>query len=192
MKRSFKALLTLALVVTPLLTSCSDVRDPVAANPSLDPQAGLISDLLGGTLKLINVVLKGPDANGDAKSVWIGTQGGTITTAAYTVTIPANAVTKSTRFDVAPMNDGTYTVQLHAYQQGLLGLIDVGSKGFKKPVELTYSYKNAVGIENPSKLVILWVRPDGKIEVQNCDNDKDTKTITGSLSHFSKYALAQN
>ena len=192
MKRSFKALLTLALVVTPLLTSCSDVRDPVGTAPSLDPQAGLISDLLGGTLKLINVVLKGPDANGEAKAVWIGAEGGTITTAAYTLTIPANAVTQSTRFEIEPANDGTYTVELHAYQQGLLGLVDVGSKGFQKPVLLKYSYQNAIGVENESKLVILWVRPDGKVEVQNCDVNKQANTITGSLNHFSKYALAQN
>ena len=192
MKRSFKALLAVALIVTPLLTSCSEARDPVGAAPSLEPQSGLISDLLGGTLKLLNVVLKGPDANGEAKSAWIGPQGGTITTAAYTLTVPAYAVTKSTRFDIVPVNDGTYTVELHAYEQGLLGLIDVGSKGFKKPVLLKYSYKNAIGIENESKLVILWVRPDGKIEVQNCDVNKEKDTITGSLNHFSKYALAQN
>ena len=192
MKRSFKALLTVALIVTPLLTSCSEARDPVGAAPSMEPQSGLISDLLGGTLELLNVVLKGPDANGEAKSVWIGPQGGTITTAAYTLTVPAYAVTKSTRFDIVPVNDGTYTVELHAYEQGLLGLIDVGSKGFKKPVLLKYSYKNAIGIENESKLVILWVRPDGTIEVQNCDVNKENDTITGSLNHFSKYALAQN
>jgi hypothetical protein len=192
MKRSFKALLAVALVVTPLLTSCSEARDPIGASPTVEPQAGLISDLLGGVLKLVNVVLKGPDANGESVSAWIGPQGGTIKTAAYTLTIPANAVSKSTRFDLAPVNDGTYTVDLRAYQQGLLGLIDVGGKGFQKPVLLTFSYKNALGVENPSKLVILWVRPDGKIEVQNCDVDKASEKITGSLDHFSKYALAQN
>lgn len=191
MKRSFKALLAVALVVTPLLTSCSEGRDPVGT-PTLEPQSGLISDLLGGTLKLVSIILKGPDANGESVSAWIGPQGGTITTAAYTLTVPANAVTKSTRFDLAPVNDGTYTVDLRAYQQGLLGLIDVGSKGFQKPVSLTFSYKNALGLENPSKLVILWIRPDGKLEVQNCDLDKQSETITGSLEHFSKYALAQN
>jgi hypothetical protein len=192
MKRSFKALLAVALVVTPLLTSCSEARDPVGAAPTLEPQSGLISDLLGGTLKLLSVVLKGPDANGEEVSAWIGPQGGTIKTAAYTLTVPANAVTKSTRFDLEPMNDGTYTVELHAYQQGLLGLVDVGGKGFQKSVSLTFSYKNALGVENPSKLVILWIRPDGKLEVQNCDVNKSSNTITGSLDHFSKYALAQN
>jgi hypothetical protein len=192
MKRSFKALLAVALVVTPLLTSCSEARDPMGAAPSLEPQAGLISDLLGGTLKLLSVVLKGPDANGEAKAVWIGPQGGTISTAAYTLTVPANAVTKSTKFEIEPVNDGTYTVELHAYEQGLLGLVDVGGKGFKKPVLLKYSYKNAVGVANESKLVILWVKPDGTIEVQNCDVNKSADTITGSLEHFSKYALAQN
>jgi hypothetical protein len=164
----------------------------MGAAPSLEPQAGLISDLLGGTLKLLSVVLKGPDANGEAKAVWIGPQGGTISTAAYTLTVPANAVTKSTKFEIEPVNDGTYTVELHAYEQGLLGLVDVGGKGFKKPVLLKYSYKNAVGLANESKLVILWVRDDGKIEVQNCDVNKNADTITGSLEHFSKYALAQN
>ena len=192
MKRSFKALLAVALVVTPLLTSCSEARDPVGATPPVDPQAGLISDLLGGTLKLVNVILKGPDANGEEVSAWIGPQGGTITTAANTLTIPANAVSKSTRFDLEPINDGTYTVELHAYQQGLLGLVDVGGKGFQEPVSLTFSYKNALGIENPTKLVILWVRPDGKLEIQSTELNKKDDTATSWLSHFSKYALAQN
>jgi hypothetical protein len=159
------------------------------------PQDGLITDVLGvvgGVAKAVGTILGGPDANGALASAWVGPQGGTVKTAAYTLVIPANAVSVNTRFDIEPTNDGKYSVELHAYQQGLLGLVDVGGKGFQKPVALAFSYANAVGVENPKRLVIIYIRPDGVTEKQTSSLNTKTEVITGTLNHFSKYAMAEN
>ena len=39
----------------------------------------------------------------------------------------------------------------------MLGLIDVGARGFDKPVELTISYRNAEGVTNEGRLAIIYI-----------------------------------
>jgi len=196
MTRSLKALLAALLIITPVLTSCSEVKDPVAAAPTVQTQDGLIGDLLGGVVhtvvNLLDGLLTGPDANGSTASAWIGPKGGTLKTAAYTLTVPAYAVTTNTRFDLAPTNTGTYSVDLHAYQQGLLRLVDVGGKGFRKPVTLTISYANAKGVTKPSNIDIIYLRPDGTLQIMQTSVDSNTETVSSALPHFSKYAMVQN
>src|SRR5687767_13886732 len=131
MKRSLKALVAALLIAVPLLTSCADVSGPPAPTSAIERQDGLIDDLLGGTLKLVFSLLTGPDANGSEVSAWIGSGGGVLTTAAYTLIVPLGAVSERTKFVIAPTNDGTYSVSLNAYRQGLLGLVDVGERGFR-------------------------------------------------------------
>lgn len=193
MKRSMRALVAAMLVATPLVTSCADVpRDPTSLPAVSQPQNGLISGLLGGVLGLLGNILTGPDANGPDASGWIGSAGGTVSTASYTLVVPANAVSQSTLFEIEPANNGSYTTELHAYRKGLLGLVDVGSKGFNKPVVLKVSYANASGVVNPNSLVIIYINSQGVPEIQNSTTDATNKTVASSLSHFSKYALAQN
>jgi len=191
MTRSLKALALALLLVVPVLSSCADVSGPPSAAPSIERQDGLIDDLLSGVLKLAFTILSGPDANGATVAAWIGAGGGTISTAAYTLTVPLGAVTENTRFEIEPTNDGTYSVQLHAYKQGLLGLIDIGEKGFKKPVTLKISYANANGVTNEKKLIIVYLCDDGA-EVQSTSIDTKKETVSAQLNHFSKYAMAQN
>src|SRR5688572_33152728 len=64
MMRSFKALLVALLLATPILTSCSESVDPTSTAPVVQPQDGLIGDLLGGLLGLVGSIITGPDANG--------------------------------------------------------------------------------------------------------------------------------
>jgi hypothetical protein len=191
MKRSLKALVTALLIAVPVITSCADVSGPVTAAPTIERQDGLIESLLGGVLKVVFDILSGPDANGSQASAWIGTGGGTLSTAAYTLIVPQGAVGENTKFVVEPVNDGTYTVQLHAYKQGLLGLVDVGAKGFKKPVTLRVSYANAVGVLNEKKIIIVYL-DDGNAEIQTTIVDTSKDYVYAPLSHFSKYAMAQN
>lgn len=192
MKRSMKTLLAALLIVTPLITSCAEIKDPVDSTPSVQTDGSLIGGLLGGVLGLVDGLVYGSDANGDAASAWIGPEGGTIKTAAYTLTVPANAVSATTRFDVEPTNTGTYSLDLHAYRKSLLGLVDVGAKGFNKPVTLTMSYANARNVTDASALLIVYVKSDGTIQWQNCVLDAKTETVSSALSHFSKYAMVQN
>jgi hypothetical protein len=197
MKRSFRALTAALLIATPILSGCGDIQDPITPTPApaVQPQNGLIGGLLGGVVGLISGVLNiltGPDANGAEKSAWIGSNGGTITTAAYTLVVPKGAVYESTRFTVKPTNTGTYSLDLTAERKSLLGTYDIGSKGFAKPVSLTISYAKANGVVDPRKLIIVYLRPDGKAEIQPSSINTSTKAVTSTLGHFSKYALVQN
>jgi hypothetical protein len=200
MKRSFRAFLVAVLLAAPLLSSCSDVN-PMEPVPSttIERQDGLLGgllggvlDLVGGVVNLLGSVLTGPDANGSAKSAWIGSNGGTIQTAAYTLTVPRGAVSKNTRFEVKPTNTGAYMLELNAYEKTLLGETNVGQRGFKKPVKLTISYKNAEGVTDPKKLAIVYIISPTKGEVQKTAVDSKDRDVTAELKHFSKYAMIQN
>ncbi|HUP88459.1 MAG TPA: hypothetical protein VM100_03880 [Longimicrobiales bacterium] len=193
MKRFFRALVVALVLTTPILSGCADSTGPVTAT-QVQPQNGLITDLLGTVLNLVGGLISGADANGPDASVWIGPAGGTVTTAAYTLIIPANAVTKSTRFDIEPLNTGVYSVELHAYQKGgllNLSLIDVGSKGFLKPVTLRMSYAKAYNVTDPNALVIVYFA-QGIVEIKPSAIDLVNKTVTSQLNHFSKYCMATN
>ena len=198
MTRSFKALLVALLLATPILSSCSESVDPTSTAPVVQPQDGLISDLLGivgDVVGLAGTIITGPDANGAAVEQWIGSGGGTLSTAAYTLTVPSGAVSQSTRFRITPTNTGAYAVDLSAHRKGgllNLSLIEVGSKGFAKPVTLTIKYANATNVEDPKGLVIIYIRADGSVETQSTVINTTTATANSALSHFSRYAMAQN
>ncbi|HEY0809792.1 MAG TPA: hypothetical protein VGD49_06495 [Longimicrobiales bacterium] len=199
MRRSFKALLAAVLIAVPMLASCNDAQNPISPTTNIERQDGLIDGLLGGVVntvggvvKLLGSVLSGPDANGEAVSAWIGSEGGTLRTAAYTIVVPEGAVTRKTQFEIWPLNNGTYTVELKAYQQGLLGKVDVGVRGFQKPVELRFSYAQAQGITDLKRLGIIYIESPDRVELQKVWLDTTAKIITAPLSHFSKYAMVQN
>jgi hypothetical protein len=203
MKRSFKALLTAMLIAVPMLASCSDVTGPVEPTTNIERQDGLLGDLLGGVIEtavdlvggvvgLLGNILSGPDANGKVASAWIDSRGGTVKTAAYTLTVPKGAVSTKTQFVIEPSNTGTYMVELHAYQNGLFGKVEVGHRGFRKPVLFTVSYRNADGVENERKLGIIYIKSPKEVELQRTSVDSRDKDITAFLSHFSKYAMVQN
>jgi hypothetical protein len=199
MKRSFRAFLTAVLIAVPILASCSESQGPIAPTTNIERQDGLLGDLVGGTVdllssavKLLGSILTGPDANGDAAYAWIGSNGGTIKTAAYTLTVPKGAVTKKTKFEVRPANTGQYMLELRAYEQDLLGLVDVGEEGFRKPVLLTISFANANGVTKPKKIGIIYIVSSSEVYSQPSAVDTKKETVTTPLSHFSKYAMVQN
>lgn len=199
MKRSFKALLAAVLIAVPMLASCNDVQGPVVPATNIERQDGLIGgllggvvDLVGGVVNLLGSVLTGPDANGSAVSAWIDSDGGTIKTAAYTLTVPRGAVVRNTKFEVKPTNTGAYMLELKAYEKGLLGLVSVGQKGFRKPVLLTISYARAEGVTDVRKLGIIYIVSPEQVELQQTSIDTGNRTITSPLSHFSRYAMVQN
>ena len=194
MTRTFRALLTALVLALPLLTSCNEASNPVEVRVAVQPQANLLG-IVGNLLNFTGTLITGADANGPDASVWIGPAGGTISTAAYTLVVPPNAVSTSTRFDLEPTNTGIYSLDLHAYQKsGLLGLslVEVGSKGFAKPVTLKVSYAKATNVTDAKSLVIIYIRGDATVEVQQSVIDTKAKVVSSELDHFSKYALSQN
>ena len=195
MKRSLRAFLAAVLIAVPVLASCNEANSPVAPATTIERQDGLldlVGGVVGGLVRLVGVILTGPDANGAEKSAWIGSDGGSISTAAYTLTVPRGAVSTRTKFVVAPTNTGAYVINLEAYEQGLLGLVNVGKRGFKKPVLLTISYAKANGVTNTSKLGIVYLATPDQVEIQPTTIDTRDKDVTAQLSHFSKYAMIQN
>jgi hypothetical protein len=199
MKRSFKAFLVAMLVAVPMLSSCADTPTSPEVSTTIERQDGLLGDLLGGVVDLVGgvvnllgAVLTGPDANGSEASAWIGYEGGVVKTAAYTLTVPRGAVSTKTRFVVKPTNTGAYMVELDAYVNGLLGQVEVGSKGFKKPVLLTISYAQATGVTNEKKIAIVYVTSSSQGTLQPVTVDTRDNDVTAQLSHFSKYAMVQN
>jgi hypothetical protein len=201
MKRSFKAFVIALLFAVPLLSSCADTTNPTGPQVStnIERQDGLVDGLIGGvvdlvgsTVKLLGSILSGPDANGDKVTAWIDSDGGTIKTAAYTLTVPRGAVSTNTQFVIEPENNGTYTVNLAAYEKRLLGMVSVGEKGFAKPVLLTISYANASGVTNAKKIAIIYIESTSSVQVQGSAVDTRDKDVTAQLSHFSKYAMVQN
>lgn len=195
MKRSFKAFLAAVLIAVPVLASCNEASNPVSPVSTIERQDGLldlVGGLVGGVLKLVGGILTGPDANGSEAYAWITSEGGTVKTAAYTLTVPRGAVSTKTKFVVKPTNTGAYMLELDAYQQGLLGLVNVGAKGFKKPVLLTISYAKATGVTDAKSIVIVYVTTSVDGVIQSTTVDTRNKTVTSPLSHFSKYAMVQN
>ena len=199
MKRSFKAFLMALLVAVPAISSCADNPASPETSTTIQRQDGLIgnlldttTDLVDGVVTTLDNVLTGPDANGSEASAWIGSEGGVVKTAAYTLTVPRGAVSTKTLFVVKPTNTGAYMVELDAYVNGLLGKIEVGSQGFKKPVQLTISFANANGITNEKKIAIVYVTSDGQAKIQPVTVDTKEDEVNAGLAHFSKYAMVQN
>lgn len=130
---------------------------------------------------------------GSSAAALIGSGGGTISVAGHVLTVPAGAVSRPTRFTMAVVNDGYVEVELNATVPQSRGPgIDVGEKGFDRPVTLQLNYAWAAGDVDASRLQIVWVKEDGSLETLSSTADSGTKTVTADLDHFSKYAIGQN
>lgn len=194
MMRSFRAFTATLLLITPLLASCDTIADPSSAPPSVERQAGLLGGLIDTTVNLlgavVGILVGGEDANAPEVTKWIGKDGGTLETGAYTLIVPKGAVSNSTLFGIAPANDGRYATELSATRDG--GRIDVGANGFNKPVTLIFSYEGADNLKDPLKLMVVYVAVDGNLVPQPTIIDTNKKIVSSKLDHFSKYALVQN
>ena len=132
------------------------------------PETGTILDIL----KIINLT------------------GGSLGVLSHTLTVPFGAVILPTIFTMSVPKNGHIEVQLHALVQSVLGLLDVGGKGFLKPVTLSLSYKSAINVTDPSRLRIALLNDDGTIaEILPTTIDTKNKKLIAKLPHFSRYAV---
>lgn len=183
-----------ALVFALVTTSCDQA--PTAPEPVADPQAGLISNLLGGlggsssAFELVSDPLSITLPNLVAAKL-IGPAGGSISLNGHSIVVPSGAVSLPTLFTMVALTEGHIAVDLSAVAWLLGRLIDVGERGFSKQVTLTLSYANATGITDPSKLRIVHVN-GSQSEVLPTTVDTVNKTATAKLDHFSRYCLATN
>ncbi len=121
----------------------------------------------------------------------IGVEGGSVSLAGHTITVPAGAVGQPTLFTLTLATNGYVEVDLSATVTDLLGnTIDTGSQGFKLPVTLSLTYAWASNVSDPSRLLILRLLDKDKVEPLKSTVDPTGKTVTVQLDHFSKYCLA--
>ena len=136
--------------------------------------------LLGGLLRLVGKVL-------NLVVEVIGLDGGLLSLGHHSLLVPAGAVDSPTTFSMELLKSEYVMVDLTAMRRR----VDVGEKGFEKPVTLTLSY-DGLRVRDPSKLFILRVNEDGRHEKLPSVVDTRKKTVSAQLDHFSKYAMASN
>ena len=160
----------------------------------------LLSDLQGATKSLIDDLRdildgKRPDLSARTNSAIIGPAGGVLYVDLHHLYVPAGAVTGPTKFEMTLRKDYGIGVTLTATSIDRWGREsrvknDVGSRGFRNHVQLTFSYAYAnKQPRNPRALKVVEVR-NGRYYVQPSQANPFFKMVTGRLQHFSDYALA--
>jgi hypothetical protein len=123
----------------------------------------------------------------------IGLLGGVLNLNGHSLLVPKGAVTVPTLFIMSTPNTSDVDVDLLALLPTLLGkLLNVGERGFAKPVTVTLSYGRAYNVTNASRLFIVRKLPDGRYEKMPSTVDPVRKTVSAQLDHFSKYCMASN
>lgn len=188
-----KAALSLALL---LVTgwACDRIGDAVA--PDLSPREAVHSD---GTVPAQPYTIARGNVPHQVRTdaqVIQPAAGGDVGVAGNVLIVPKGATTAPTLFEMtlSPVEvDGTtkLKVDLRAYAQDAQGnyTVDVGARGFLKPLKLRLSYEYMVDKANENQLQVVWVKPDGSQELYPTTVDKSLKRIHTQLSHFSDYGV---
>lgn len=180
MRHKLSSMLTLAALAMIGLAGCENVSQPLGPEP-VGPSLSL--ETPGASTW---TVLSDVERPGGVRRL-IGPEGGELRLGSQRLIVPAGAVDGITLFTMKKA-DSQLRVTLSASRASYN---DIGAAGFAKPLDLIFSYRNQPNLaEDPATLKIIWIRPDGGIEVQPTTVDADTKTVTGKISHFSDYAMA--
>lgn len=180
------------------VTACERVSDPIApvAPSQADP---LLGALLGGNTVQGYTLVKDPvlSLQGITQAVTTGTligfNGGTISLLGHSLTIPVGALTSPTLVTLTVLPTGYVEVNLLATVNTLLGVLDIGSKGFAKPVPVTLTYARGTNVGTHTDLKVLRIKSIlgyGTYEVMPSTVDTINKNVTAPLDHFSRYTLA--
>ncbi|HYW06632.1 MAG TPA: hypothetical protein VE913_06740 [Longimicrobium sp.] len=130
------------------------------------------------------------------RSAVIGALGGTLYFGNHSISVPAGAVTQPTLFTGTQMGGGYIHVDLTARQQDARGqwTVDVGRRGFTKPVSLWLSYANASAINDPSRLAVLYLADgtvDGTLTPVPTSTNRIGRWLNARLTHFSGYGAGE-
>jgi len=181
--RRMTALFLAAVLAAGVSCTSDDSLGPSApAGPSGMAEAdGQQSDLLLGTLlnnlKNLNLLGCSPQAYATRTQV-VGVNGGTIYVGTHKLVIPAGALNRNYTIRAEQVTNRVNSVRLSP--EGLR---------FAKPAKLTLSYSNC----SPLLLLKRVVYTDELLRIleliPSLDNLR-TKTVTGDIRHFSRYAVA--
>jgi hypothetical protein len=110
----------------------------------------------------------------------VAADGGSLQLADVTLSIPSGALAFDTLYSISIPDINTFYNEF-----GTNGLV------FDKPVTVTMSYRDAdLSGVNVASIRIAWLNPKtGMFESIRCTLDPVNKTVTGTLNHFSAYAL---
>jgi hypothetical protein len=174
--------LAATLVVGVSCTSNDSLAPSEPSEPETPAMAGTDQEalLLGGllsTLKDLHLLSCSPQSYVSVTKV-VGTAGGTIVVGTHKLVIPAGALTRS------------YTIQAEQVQHRV-NSVRFSPEGlrFAKPAKLTMSYANC----SPLLLLKRVVYTDELLRILELIPSIDnlaTKTVTGDIRHFSRYAVA--
>jgi hypothetical protein len=170
--RRFFALAAAVMITTlAMVVGCSD--NPVAPqNQTSEPR------LLTRATSSSSVALA--PVNLYAEKVISSAEGGTLSLLDVTLTVPVGAVPNDTLFSIRIPDD-----EIFYNEFGTDGLV------FGVPVTVTMSYRDAdlSGIHETA-IRIAWLDEDSNTwKDMPCVVDTVTKTVTGTLNHFSAYGL---
>ena len=183
------------------VTACEKEADPIAAvapSAEIDP---LLGGLLGGSSQPSGWVIAndpilslGGVANAVSTGQLIGFGGGSISVLGHTLIVPPGAVTKPTLFTMVVLPTGKVEVDLLATVNTLLGVLDVGSTGFAKPIPVTLTFSRSTNVgTHGAQIKVLRIKSllgYGNYEVMPTTVDTTNKKATTALDHFSRYTLA--
>jgi hypothetical protein len=183
----FRSRLLSLLVAGAALTNwgCSSLSTE-PADP-MQPDPGLVGDLLGGVgtaasglVRLVNGLLVCTILRNDVDRETIGRDGGTLRTDAYSLVIPAGALSRNVSIKMEQVSGRVNSVRFSP--EGLR---------FAKPVRLTMSYSNCR--PNPRGVPNKIVYTDENLrvlEVPPSRDDARNERVVGDIDHFSRYAIA--
>ena len=166
---------------TPLLLAAALACAPDApTQPLPTPNQDLISDVTGVLGKTLHGLLPCPVTKSSSSSASIGPAGGILRVGPHSLIVPQGALA-STVTITADAPKGDY-IQVHFEPEGLR---------FSKPTALTLSYAQC-GLVNGLLLKVVYVDDNRNIlETLLSVPNLLGQTVTGKVSHFSNYALAE-
>lgn len=139
---------------------------------------GTSSPLVGNLLENLTELLSCSPQQYESVSEVIGPDGGTIVVGAHSLTIPAGALAEQ------------YTIQAEQVS-GRVNSVRFSPEGltFAQPATLSLSYANC----SPPIVANQVVYTDELLQILELlpsVDDPETRTVTGDIEHFSRYAVA--
>jgi hypothetical protein len=169
------------LLVPALLVSASCSTDESAFGPTPEPPSQQVSTVTGATtseLLEVSTLLTCSEQPDLKASKAIGPQGGTITVGNHKLVVPRGALSRTVTITAEQVRGSTNSVRFAP--EGLQ---------FAKSAEVTLSYGNCVPLTAKKRVVYT----DELLKVLELLPSKDangSKTVTGKIDHFSRYAVA--
>jgi hypothetical protein len=167
------------------LAGCESASDSgLLLEPKHETEQVLVSWKFGNGY---TVVRETEEAVGSVEAV-IGSAGGTLVLGEHVLMVPAYAVDANTTFRMEKEDGDHVRIHLTASRYGDN---DIGARGFNRPVRLMLSYGSSanVGTLTASRLKVMYIRPDQRVEALPSMVNYYDRWVGTDLRHFSEYGI---